>query len=264
LQSGIGRLWRAPTPALAGSTEKVELVSAMRPSSEMAECYRALRTSMLLSSATSPPRTILITSALPQEGKTTTCLNTAIVLAQKGARVLVVDADLRRPGIHRTLGIRPTAGLSTVLAGQDKLESAILPSAQSPSLFVLPAGPIPPHPAELLASAAVRELLERCRKEFDHVLIDSPPMLSVTDAAILAVEVDTTILVTRFGRTTRAAMRRSRDLLAQINAPVMGVVLNGVDLNSDDSYYYYYYYYGGPNKSYYSSTPDVANERTGT
>ena len=235
-----------------GSNADLATVSSVRPSSEMAESYRALRTSILLSSPQHPPKVMLVSSALPQEGKTTTCMNTAIVLAQKNARVLLIDADLRRPSVHRHFGMHPRNGLSSVLAGYCKLEDAIVPTAVSPNLFVLPAGPIPPAPAELLASPAMHELIQQCRGQYDHVVIDTPPVLSVTDAVLLSVEADSCFLVVRAAKTTKAALRRARDLLRQVNARLMGVVLNAVDLQSEDAYYYYYYYYAGREKNYYS------------
>src|SRR5205085_1420806 len=139
--------------SLASSKEPVELVTQSRPQSQMAESYRALRTSLLLTSIGAPPKVILVTSALPQEGKTTTSINTAIVLAQKGTRVLLIDADLRRPSIHKTFGMGPRTGLSNVLTGNATLQQAIVRSPMLPNLFVLSAGTPPPNPAELLLNA---------------------------------------------------------------------------------------------------------------
>ncbi len=220
---------------------RVELISHAQPKSELAESYRALRTSILLSSLGAPPKVILVTSALPQEGKTTTSINSAVVLAQKGARVLLVDADLRRPSIHRALGLRSRAGLSNLLTGAGVADSLVVPSPQISNLFVLPAGPPPPQPAELLGSVLMQNYLAQWRNQFDHVVVDTPPTLSVTDAVLLSVEADAVILVIRSGQTTKEALRRARDLLLQVNARVMGVVVNAVDLRSPGSYYYYYY-----------------------
>ncbi|MGH9602332.1 MAG: GumC family protein [Terriglobales bacterium] len=232
----------------------VEMISHAQPKSELAESYRALRTSILLSSLGAPPKVILVTSALPQEGKTTTSINCAVVLAQKGARVLLVDADLRRPSIHRALGLRSRAGLSNLLTGSDAAESLILPSPQVPNLFVLPAGPPPPQPAELLGSALMQKYLAEWRKQFDHIVVDTPPTVSVTDAVLLSVEADAVILVIRSGQTTKEALRRARDLLLQVNARVMGVVVNAVDLRAAGSYYYYYY--GSKYGHYYSDSSE--------
>ena len=235
---------------VASSREAVELVTQSRPHSQMAESYRALRTSLLLSNLGTPPKVVMITSARPQEGKTTTSINTAVVLAQKGTRVLLVDADLRRPSVHKTLGIGPRSGVSNVLTGSATLEHAITRSAILPNLFILPAGTPPPNPAELLASSNMRDLLLDLRDKYDHIVIDTPPTLSVTDAVVLSPRVDAIVLVIRSGQTTKQALRRSRDILMQVNARVTGVLLNAVDLSSPD-YYYYYEYQGKYHDSYY-------------
>jgi len=239
--------------ALTSSREVVELVTQVRPQSQIAESYRALRTSLLLSSLGAPPKVIMVTSARPQEGKTTTAINSAIVLAQKGVRVLLVDADLRRPSVHKTLGMGPRSGLSNVLTGNATLEQAIAPSPILPNLFVLAAGSPPPNPAELLASLNMKDVLNELRQQFDHVVIDTPPTLSVTDAVVLSPRVDAIILVIRSGQTTKQALRRARDILMQVNAHITGVLLNAVDLTSPD--YYYYYEYQGKYSQYYQEDP---------
>jgi succinoglycan biosynthesis transport protein ExoP len=236
--------------ALASSKEAVELVTKSRPRSQMAESYRALRTSLLLTFPGGPPKVILITSALPEEGKTTTSVNSAIVLAQKGTRVLLIDADLRRPSIHKTLGMGPTVGLSNVLTGTASLQQAIIPSTILPDLFLLPAGTPPPNPAELLASTKMKNVLEDLRKHYDHIVIDSPPTLSVTDAVVMSTAADAVVLVIRSGHTTKPALRRARDILLQVNARVCGVLVNAVNLNSPD-YYYHYEYQGKYGHGYY-------------
>ena len=234
---------------IAASKEAVELVTQVRPQSQMAESYRALRTSLLLSNLGSPPKVIMVTSSLPQEGKTTTSINCAVVLAQKGVRVLLIDADLRRPSIHKTLGMGPRTGLSNVLTGSTTLEQAIVRTPILPNLYILPAGTPPPNPAELLASTNMRDVLAQLREEYDHIVIDTPPSLSVTDAVVLSPRADAVVLVIRSGQTTKQALRRARDLLAQVNAKVVGVLLNAVDLSSPD--YYYYYEYQGKYARYY-------------
>jgi polysaccharide biosynthesis transport protein len=236
--------------SVAGSKESVELITQSRPQSQMSEAYRALRTSLLLTSVGAPPKIILITSALPQEGKTTTSVNTATVLAQKGTRVLLIDADLRRPSIHKTLGLGPRVGLSNVLTGGANLQEATFRSSLMPNLFVLPAGTPPPNPAELLASAQMAEVLAELREQFDHIVIDTPPTLSVTDAVVLSTRADAVVLVIRCGQTTKPALRRSREILMQVNARVAGVLLNAVNLDSPD-YYYYYEYQGKYGHRYY-------------
>ncbi len=241
LHSGGGSL-------IAGSMV-VGPVAHVRPKSEAAESYRALRTSILLSSFGAPPKVVLVTSALPQEGKTTVSANSAVVLAQKGGRVLLVDADLRRPGVAKALGLKSSGGLSTLLSGVDTMENVMVPFPGLPFLQVLPAGPIPPNPVELLGSSVMKDCIARWRNEFDHIIFDTPPCLSVTDSVVLSVEADRVILVARSGQTPKGAVRRASELLLQVNARVMGVVLNAFNFRStDDNYYYYGSKYSG---SYY-------------
>ncbi|MFZ0999146.1 MAG: CpsD/CapB family tyrosine-protein kinase, partial [Candidatus Sulfotelmatobacter sp.] len=225
------------------------------------ESYRALRTSLLLTNLGAPPKVIMITSALPQEGKTTTSMNTALVLAQKGIRVLLIDADLRRPSIHKILGMGPRSGLSNVLTGSATLQQTITRSSILPNLSILPAGTPPPNPAELLASANMRDVLEELRGQYDHIVLDTPPTLSVTDAVVLSPRADAIVLVIRSGQTTKQALRRSRDILTQVNAKVSGVLLNAVDLSSPD--YYYYYEYQSKYSRYYRDESHDGDEEDG-
>jgi polysaccharide biosynthesis transport protein len=221
------------------------LISYLEPQSEITEAYRALRTSILLSSASHPPHSILVTSSVPKDGKTMTSINVAIVLAQQGKRVLLVDADMRRPTMHTAFGLTGKIGLSNILAGGVKASEAIQAVAQ-PNLFVLHAGQVPPHPSELLSSSLMRELLKKWREEYDHVIIDSPPVITVTDAVLLSVEADAVLLVVRSGQTTVAHVRRTRNLLRSVKARLLGVVMNAADLASPDYYYY------GAKHGYYS------------
>ena len=241
-----------------GESEPPVLITYVRPKSEAAEAYRALRTSILLSSFGAPPRVILVTSALPQEGKTTISANSALVLAQGGSRVLLVDADLRRPGIGKLFDLRPREGLSTLISGVNKVGDVVVPMADVPNLWILPAGPIPPQPAELLSSAVMKDHLARWRNEFDHIIIDSPPCLSVTDAVVLSPMADRVILVARSGQTTKLALRRACDLLLQVNARVMGIVLNALNRSADG----YYYSYGGAYARHYYDEDSPPNEIT--
>ncbi|MFZ0958839.1 MAG: polysaccharide biosynthesis tyrosine autokinase [Candidatus Sulfotelmatobacter sp.] len=243
---------------LASSNEVVELITHVRPQSQMAESYRALRTSLLLSHLGAPPKVIMVTSALPQEGKSTTSINCAVVLAQKGVRVLLIDCDLRRPSIHKTLGMGPRSGLSNVLTGSITLKQAITVAPTLPNLDVLPAGTPPPNPAELLASTNMRDVLAELRDKYDHIVLDTPPTLSVTDAVVLSPRADAIVLVIRSGSTTKQALRRSRDILMQVNARVSGVLLNAVDLSSPD--YYYYYEYQGKYAQYYRDDGESSDE----
>jgi len=188
----------------------------------------------------------MVTSALPQEGKTTVSANSAVVLAQKGGRVLLVDADMRRPGIAKAFGLKASGGLSTLLSGMDTMENVVVPFPGLPFLQVLPAGPIPPNPVELLGSSVMKDCIARWRNEFDHIIFDTPPCLSVTDSVVLSVEADRVILVARSGQTPKGAVQRASELLLQVNARVMGVVLNAFNVRSTgDNYYYYGSKYSG-------------------
>src|SRR6202140_3752346 len=259
LGSKSGRGATGKRLALTPSKEVFETVTQIRPQSQMAESYRALRTSLLLSNLGAPPKVIMVTSARPQEGKTTTSINTAIVLAQKGVRVLLVDADLRRPSVHKTLGMGPRSGLSNVLTGSATIQQTITTSPILPNLLIMPAGTPPPNPAELLASSNMRDLFMELRQQFDHIVIDPPPTLSFTDAVVLSLRAAATILVIRSGQTTKPALRRARDILMQVNAHVAGVLLNAVDLTSPD-YYYYYEYQGKYGQYYHEDAPGTGNE----
>ncbi len=183
-------------------------------------------------------------------------------------RVLLVDADLRRPSVHKTLGMGPRSGLSNVLTGSATLEQTIARSPILPNLSILAAGTPPPNPAELLASANMKDMLDDLRGQYDHVVIDTPPTLSVTDAVVLSPRVDSVVLVIRSGQTTKQALRRARDILMQVSARVTGVLLNAVDLSSPD-YYYYYEYQGKYGGLYYreeeipSGEQSAANGTTG-
>lgn len=258
LRSSYYRLFRTPSSEKQlpttedGRTSELALVVHARPRSEAAESYRALRTSILLSALGGPPKIIMITSGLPQEGKTTTSLNTASVLAQRGSRVLLIDADLRRPRLHQILGLKPTPGLSNLLTGSAKA-SEVIQTTEVPNMFCITSGAIPPHPAELLASDLMKEHLALWREEFDHVIIDTPPVLSVTDAVMLSSYAESTILVVRGGKTRKEALRRVRSMLTQVKARVLGVVINGVDMGAPEHYYYYYGKRYGDTK-YYGET----------
>jgi polysaccharide biosynthesis transport protein len=235
------------------------LVVLSQSKSQFAESFRALRTSLLLSTAGHPPKYILLTSATPSEGKTTLSTNLACILAQGNARVLLIDADLRRPSVHHRFGMSGKIGLTTILTGASSLEDAVQNVAEVPNLDVLPAGPMPPFPTEMLSSEAMDSLLQRCGEIYTHVLIDTPPILSVTDGVILARHADAVVLVVRHGKSSKHIVRRARDLLVRSGAPITGIVLNAVDLNSPD--YYGYYGYSGYS---YSSADSGSWEPQGT
>jgi polysaccharide biosynthesis transport protein len=221
-----------------------ELLISADPRSSLAEAYRHLRTSILLSTAGSAPKSLLITSSLPSEGKTTTATNTAISLAQTGARVLIIDADMRRPRLHNIFDIENGNGLSTLLASEmnDHEIAAAITYDEGTKLNLLPSGPIPPNPAELIGSDQMATLLRLLQSRFTHVVIDSPPIASFTDGVLIASMVDGVILVVHAGKSSRQVVRRSKQLLQEIGAKVFGVVLNNVNLNKHNYYYYQSYY----------------------
>jgi len=229
----------------------VELVTHYDSKSLISEAYRDLRTSILLSaSADRSPKILLVTSSLRGEGKTTTSINLAIALAQANERVLLVDCDLRKPSIHKIFGLENVDGLSGFLSGASTTDVPLTQPTQVPNLFVLPAGRVPPNPSELIGSSRMTECLLALMERFDHILIDSPPLLSVTDARILATIVDGVVLVIKGGETPKEAAIRSRRLLQDVNARILGTMLNKVDFRSSGSYYYSKYYYTGGEYKY--------------
>lgn len=233
--------------AVTGS--RVELLSFIQPKSQISEAFRALRTSLLLAQAEHPPQVILVTSALPQEGKTTAAVNLAVTLAQLGDRTLLMDSDMRKPGVRRALNLPAgkEGGLSSYLAGACSLEEAITPYAAISNLLALATGPIPPSPADLLSSHRMREAIAELRRRFKFVVIDSPPIMAATDAVVLSALTDGVLLVVRSGETPKEAFARTRDILASVKCRLLGVVLNAVDAGAPDyrySYRYYPYAYG--------------------
>ena len=225
------------------STAQRNIHVLTQPKSQFTEAFRALRTSLMLATAGKPPKFILFTSAMPSEGKTTIASNLSCILAQSDARVLLMDADLRRSNVHHRFGLTGKLGLTTVLAGTSTLEEAVQHIPETPNMDILPSGPVPPFPTEMLGSETMHKLMEKLGKNYTHIVIDSPPVLSVTDAVVLSNMVDAVVLVIRHGKQSKNVMRRARDLLSRSGAPVAGLVLNAVDVKSPD--YYGYYGYSG-------------------
>jgi capsular exopolysaccharide synthesis family protein len=222
------------------------LITLEERNSPMAEAYRHLRTSLLFSSAGRPPQSILVTSSQPSEGKTTTAVNTAITLAQADADVVIIDCDLRRPRLHSYFDLENSQGLTNYLSGERNTENLIKTCKTLPRLKVITSGPIPPNPAELLSSQEMKNLIQFLRGKYKHIIIDSPPAISFTDAAILSTIVDGVILVAMAGKSSLHLMRRFKHRLGNIGARIYGVVLNGLKSGSDEYDYYsgYYDYYG--------------------
>jgi polysaccharide biosynthesis transport protein len=227
-----------------GHDKRIELVAQHLPKSQTSEAFRALRTALLLSQAEHPPQVILVTSALPREGKTTAAANLAVTLAQLGDRTLLIDADLRKPGVGRLLdlGSGKYAGLSSYLAGASSLDLVTIHHPAIPNLSAIPTGPLPPNPADLLSSHKLADAIAELRTKFKFVVIDSPPIMAATDAVILSVLVDGVLLVVRSGETPKEAFTRTRDLLFSVKCRMLGVVLNAVDPGAPDYYYSYRYY----------------------
>ena len=232
-------------PAESASRHSRQLIALRDSKSVGAEAYRNLRSSLLLSSIDNPPRIIVVTSAFPKEGKTTTAINCAIVLAQRGEKVLLVDVDLRRGTLGAAFGVSSRdMGLTKLLARTEPYREIPAPLPELPTLHVLQTGPRVPNPAEILSSTRMQEQLRQWSEEYDRIVLDTAPLLSVSDTQAVAVYADTVGLVTRAGMTRRRALIRARDLLLRINAPIAGVVVNDVDARLENFYTNRYGMYG--------------------
>jgi len=248
-----------------GATYPVELITHAHPKSMLSEAYRNIRTSILLSFSERPPKRIAITSPNPSEGKTTTAINTAIALSQTGASVIIIDTDLRKPRIHKIFTEENGVGLSNFLSGNAGLE-AIIKKTEIPNLYYIPSGPIPPNPSELISSNLFKSMLQSLDERFDHLVFDSPPVLGFADSIILSKFVDGMILVTTGGKTPRETLQRAKGMLLQVNAKILGVVINRVNIERSEYGYYYYryhYYYGKEGKKK-KELPHLSEEESGS
>ncbi len=246
IEERLGLTFLGISPSIAKNKDGTsqDLVIHASPKSAAAECLRSLRTNLLFMSPEKPLKTILITSSSPQEGKTTTAAALAEIMADSGNRVLLVDADMRRPRIHRVFDVPNSAGLSSLILGEGTLDSAVKATVV-PGLSVLPCGPVPPNPAELLHTEAFGTLLQQMASRYDRVIIDSPPVGIVSDSVVISTRVDGTLMVLKAGHTSRDVARAAVRALSDVKARVFGAVLNDLDLE-DQKYgqYYYYYRYG--------------------
>lgn len=220
-------------------TSKIRhLITKINPKSPISEQYRTIRTNIQFASVDNPIRSLIVTSSGPSEGKSTTTANLAIVYAQQGKKVLLIDADLRKPTIHYTFRLDNLRGLSNVLVGEHSLKE-VTHESDVTNLDVISCGPIPPNPSELLGSRKMVQFLEEAKQAYDIVIFDTPPVLAVTDAQILANIVDGSILVIKSGSTEIEAAVKAKEALEPAKAKLLGTVLNGREKTASNYYYYY-------------------------
>lgn len=224
---------------MARSNRRTQTLMQLNPPAFVTEAYKTIRTNIQFAAVAGKTQIILITSSEPGEGKTYTAANLATVSAQAGNSVLLIDGDMRKPQVHQRFQVSNLVGLSTVMIKEESLESCLM-DTHVPNLSVLPSGPIPPNPSELLASQSFAELLEECQRYFDLIYIDSPPILAVTDALVLGRITDGTIMVVDAQHTNRNAAIKAVSMLNQVNTRFLGVVLNRIERKSGTAYYYYY------------------------
>ncbi|WP_062108607.1 CpsD/CapB family tyrosine-protein kinase [Bacillus niameyensis] len=222
----------------ASQSGRRKLITKLNPKSPISEQYRTIRTNIQFSAVDEEIRTLMVTSSGPSEGKSTTAANLAVVFAQQGKKVLLVDADLRKPTVHYTFGMVNTQGLTNLLTRQISLQEAVK-TTDIETLNILTSGPIPPNPAELLSSKGMQTFLSAVKEEFDMIVFDTPPVLAVTDAQVLANQCDGTVLVVYSGKTEIESIQKTKDLLNAAKAKLLGVVLNNKKMDKTDYYYYY-------------------------
>ena len=219
------------------------LIVKNKPRSHISEAYRTLRTNIKFSSLDKPLNTIMVTSAVPQEGKTTNTVNLALTIAESGEKVIIIDADLRVPLIHKVFNSDSNPGLTNVLVDNKKLSEVIKKADEIDSnLYYIPSGPIPPNPSELLGSEKMKAVIEELKEQADTLIFDSAPVIGFADSLVLANQVDGVVLILNAGMVTRDAAKQAKLLLEKAKAKILGVVLNKVDIKRE-SYYYYYHYY---------------------
>ena len=236
--STLGTVARMQTDG--GRAEIYRLATLLYPRSAVAEAYRTLRTNIEFASVDAPIRTLLVTSSAPNEGKTITSANLAVAFAQAGRPTLLVDADLRKPGVHGVFQLPNEQGLTTLLRNESARVDSVAHPTEQANLRVITTGPLPPNPAELLGSQRMRATLERLTAEAELVIFDAPPLQAVTDAAVMSSYLDATVFVVDAGRSRRGALRQGREALARAGANVLGVILNRVPKASQSGYYGYY------------------------
>jgi len=261
--NGHGTATHPFDPALATlSVVNPKLITIAQPRASVSEAFRTLRTSLEFSSLDKPLKSLVITSSLPSEGKSTVSANLAVAIAQTGKRIILVDADLRRPTVHKLFDVKPATGLTTILLNRENRERAIADALQStmvPTLQVIASGPQPPNPAELLSSESMIALVRDLEGKADLVIFDTPPMGPLTDAVVLSTRVSGTLLVARAGSTRRTVISNSVAMLQKVGGNVVGTVLNMVDLKGISNYSYYSYYSNG----YYGREEAVAGTAAG-
>jgi len=217
------------------------------PKSPISEAFRTLRTNIKFSSLDKPIKTLIITSPIPEAGKSSVAINLTLTMAQDKNKVILIDADLRKPVIHKIFKQDNKTGLTNILVEDKKIKEVMRKMSDvDPNLYFIPSGPIPPNPSELLGSNRMKEVLKELQEQADFIIFDSPPVIAVTDALVLATQVDGVVIVLDFGEVTRDAAKQTKVLLEKVKANILGVVLNKIDMEKEG--YNYYYYYGDEKK----------------
>lgn len=226
--------------------EKLQIISVKSPKSLIAEAYRTLRTNIQFSSFDNKVQSIVVTSSGPNEGKSTTASNLAVVMAESGGKTILIDCDQRKPTQHKIFGVSNGKGISDLLVGKVKFEEAVQKTSVE-NLELLTSGTKPPNPAELLSSSKMKNFVAGLKSRYEYIIIDTPPVIAVTDAQLIASHADGTVLVVASSQAEREAVIKSKELLEKVNAKILGVVLNKLEVNEKGYYGYYYEYYDDSN-----------------